>query len=113
MKPIDGSKITKDEVAERVRRSHHEALKELQGLPVVTTEIKRDVALVSGAVTLIPHGLGRAPTITLVSPPRGPVTVGMIEEIIDRAAGNPDRTRFVALKASGMGATVTVDVEVK
>jgi hypothetical protein len=99
--------------AERARRSIVEAIDELQRLPVVPTQIINDVLLADSVVTLVPHRLGRTPAIALHSPPRGAATVGIISEIVDVAAGNPDRSKFVALKASGMGATVTVDVEVK
>lgn len=109
MKALDGSKLT-DATAERVRRSQHEAIQELQGKPAATAEIKNDVVLPDSAIVLVAHGLGRRPRIVLVSPPRGPIAIGIIEE---RVVENPDRTRYVALKASGMGTTVTVDVEVK
>lgn len=112
MKSLDATKL-KDGDTDRVCRVLREAVGELQKLPAVAAQIIKDVALVNAVVTLVPHGLGRRPLITLVSPPRGPSTAGVIEEIIERSAGNPDRTRFVALKASGYGATVTVDVEVK
>lgn len=99
--------------AERVRRSTFEAIGELQGLPAAATQIVNDVQLPDSVVVLVPHKLGRRPGIALVSPPRGAALAGIIVEITDIAAGNPDRAKFVAFKASGMGATVVVDVEIK
>lgn len=102
---LDDSRLS-DAVAERVRVSHAQAIREQQLLPKVI----RDVVLPDSTVALIPHKLGRAPEIVLVSPPRGPLAIGIIEE---RTTENPDRTKFIALKASGMGAAVTVDIEVR
>jgi hypothetical protein len=95
--------------AERVRRAHDQAIREMQQLPAAATRIIADVDLADGVTTQIAHGLGRAPKIILHSPPRGPVTSGRIEEVRDGI----DRTKYVALAANGFGATVTVDVEVK
>ncbi len=52
----------------------------------------------------------------LLSPPRGATSSGRIVELVDvngALGSNPDRTKYVAFLASGMGATVTVDIEVK
>jgi hypothetical protein len=91
---------------ERVRRNHHDAIAELQKLPLAGARILRDIVMVDGAVTPIAHGLGR-PAFVLASPPRGGVTAGRIEEIRD---GSHDRNRYAVLKASGWGASITVDV---
>jgi hypothetical protein len=98
-----------DAKTERARQNLVDAVSEIQGLACVPTAIIKDRALVDGATTLIPHGLGRAPNIVLPSPPRGAVTSGRIEEI----RTGVDRSRYVGLKATGFGATITVDVEVK
>lgn len=105
---LDDSRLS-DAVAERVRVSHAQAIREMQLLPKVI----KGVQLVDTVVKLVPHKLDRAPEIVLVSPPRGATSAGVIVEITDIASGNPDRAKYVALKASGMGATVTVDVEVR
>ncbi|HKP06413.1 MAG TPA: hypothetical protein VJU58_04095 [Microbacterium sp.] len=102
-----------DDAAERVRQSHAQGIVELQGLPASATVVINDVQLPDNVVVLIPHRLGRRPRITLHSPPRGAATIGLVSEVIDVAGGNPDRTKFIALRANGMGATITVDVEVK
>jgi len=112
MKALLDARIA-DEKTDRFVRSIAEAVRELQALPVVATQIINDVVLPSDVVVLVPHKLGRRPRITLHSAPRGATLIGLISEVVDIAAGNPDRSRYVALKASGMGATVTVDVEVK
>lgn len=47
--------------------------------------------------------------ITL-SPIQGSSTPGVIEEVLSTSV---DRTKFIQLRASGYGATITVDVELK
>lgn len=96
-----------DSDAERVRLSTADVIRELQDTPIAQAKVIESVTLADAVITLVAHKLGRAPRITLVSPPRGPIAIGIIEE---RTIENPDRTKFVALKASGMGAIVTVDV---
>jgi hypothetical protein len=98
-----------DEKAERVRRNTQEALAELQRTPAARAGIVRDVTLADGIATPVPHGLGR-PAFATPSPPRGAVSTGRIEEVRD---GTHDRTKYVVLKATGWGATITLDVEVK
>jgi len=96
----------KDEDADRVRRSHAEALTELQRLqPTIISGVE----LVDGKATTVSHGRGRAPRIVVVSAVRGAVTAGYINET--RPSG-VDRSRSVVLQADGFGATVTVDVMV-
>lgn len=96
--------------AERVRREHEQAIRALQDLPGTATRIINDVGLTDGVETPIAHGLGRVPRMVTPSPPRGPSSTGRIEEV---RSSSHDRTKFVVLKASGWGATITVDVEVK
>lgn len=96
-----------DQTQERVRLNHEIRLTELQGLLGVNMKVVKDVALVNATPTLVAHNLGRPPKITLLSPPKGAVTVGLISEF---TAGNPDPDKFVVLHAGGMGATVFVDV---
>jgi hypothetical protein len=92
--------------ADRVRRSHAEAIGELQGRPMAAANIVEGVSLADGVATSIPHGLGRPAKFVTPSAPRGPSTSGRIEEI----RGTHDRNKYVVLKASGYGATITVDV---
>jgi hypothetical protein len=98
-----------DEPTERVRRNHHDAIAEQQRLPSARARFIKDVALADGIATPIAHGLGQ-PAFVTHSPPRGPSTSGRIEEVRD---GTQDRAKYVVLMASGYGATVTVDLEVK
>jgi hypothetical protein len=98
-----------DEKSERLRRNTQEALAELQRTRAARAAIVRDVSLADGVATLVAHGLGVAAFATH-SPPRGAASSGRIEEVRD---GTQDRTKYVVLKATGWGATITVDVEVK
>lgn len=98
-----------DSDAERVRQDHHQAIVELQQLPAAALRPISDVALPDAVAVTVPHGLGRAPLWVGVSAVRGPVTSGRIEEV---RGGANDRSRAVVLKASGFGATITVDLAV-
>lgn len=97
-----------DPIVDRTRRTHGEAIKQLQGAPAVHATVIPDVALVDGKVTRVPHTLGRAPVFVSTSPPRGAVTAGVITEVRDGI----DRTRIVGLMAVGFGATIATDVEI-
>lgn len=96
-----------DELAERVRRNHHDAIVELQRLPLAIAKVLADKELADGNVTLVAHGLGRVPSFILCSPPRGAVAAGRIDESRD---GTFDRTKYIGLRAVGYGASIKVDV---
>lgn len=94
---------------ERIRRNIVDALRELQRLPAFGARIKSNIELADGVTVHIAHGLGYKPTIVIVSPPRGATATGRIEEIRDGI----EREKYIALKATGHGATITVDAEIK
>lgn len=95
-----------DATAEQVRRSHHDALSELQASPLAGAKVV-SVKLENGKATTVSHGLGRVPKAVLVSVVRGATTsAGYIKET--REAVDPSKA--VMLTASGYGATVQVDV---
>lgn len=92
--------------AEQARRTHEECIRELQ---VTGPRVIADIALADGVIRPVAHKLGRKPTFVTTSPPRGAVSTGRIEEIRN---GSYDRAQVVALKATGWGATITVEVMV-
>lgn len=96
---------TRPQELERIRRNLVDAVRELQrqSFPRV---IKADLTLADGIPTAIPHGLGRRASVW-TSPPRGAVSTGRIEEVRD---GSHDAAKYVVLKATGWGASITVDV---
>lgn len=96
-----------DKTVDRFAREVTEAVRELQAVPAVSVRIVRDVVLADGQETAVPHGLGRPAQWVRESCPRGAVSVGMVEEI---RSGSHDRSKVAVLKASGWGATITVDV---
>ncbi len=98
----------KDEDAERVRRNHQDALAELQKLRAIGMKVLGTFDLQDGVATPIPHGMARA-VFAWCSPVRNAVSNGRLEEVRD---GSYDRTKFIVLKATGFGATVSVDVAV-
>ena len=100
---------TKPFILERIRRQFFEAITELQALRSSTARILSDKQLADGVATPIAHGLGRRVFVTL-SPPRGATATGRIVEVRD---GSYKADEFVVLKATGWGATITVDLEVK
>lgn len=95
-----------DQLLERVRQNHHDVIRELQQSPFAEGKIISNVLLPDSVATTLTHGLGRAPKWVSASCVREPSTSGIIEEI----RTGVDRTKFVVLKASGFGATVSVDV---
>ena len=100
-----------DSNAEQVRRSHADAIRELQR---PANRIVRGVSLANGVATPVAHGLGRAPSMVTTSAPRGAVTAGLVGDLGSTFTGGTiDRAQIIMLKAIGFGATITVDVEVK
>ena len=100
---------TQPTVLERIRRNLRDAVRELQKLWSASAKIaKADLVLVDGIPTAIPHGLGRK-AFVWVSPPRGASSSGRIEEVRD---GTYDPAKYVVIKATGWGASITVDVAV-
>lgn len=96
-----------DELLERVRRNIVDAIGEIQRKRSVSEVVLTDIELEDGIETLVAHPLGRRVAV-FVSPVRGASTSGHIEELRDGV----DAKKFVKLKATGYGATVTVDVRV-
>ena len=98
-----------DADAERVRRSHEEAIRELQDASVMRGTVVRDVRLESGKNVLVPHGLGRI-AAAWCSMPRVSrnATTGRIRQMRDSTSFDGDR--YVALRADGWGEDVVVDV---
>lgn len=101
------SSVLSDDTAERVRRNHAEAIRELQLQPLVGAVVSANVELQDGIETPVAHRLGRIPQWVRESCPRGAATAGYVEVI---ANNTYDRTKYVVLKATGWGATITVDV---
>ena len=99
-----------DPTADEVRQNHAACIAELQGMPAATAEIISNVELADGVTTYIPHGLGRAPRMVIVSPIFvGSSTSGRFVEDRDGV----DRTKAIKLTSIGFGSAVTVDLEVK
>ena len=93
--------------AERNRIETHLAIRQMQQLPSVGLRSIQNIALEDDVATTVPHGLGREPAWVCPSAPRGPASTGRIEEIRD---GAHDRRTVVVLKATGWGATITIDL---
>lgn len=97
-----------DTQAEEARRVIVDAVRELQALPAAAMTVLPGVELADGALVSVGHGLGRPPRYVSCSTPRGPVSSGCVEEVRD----GTDRARVIVLRATGYGATITVDVAV-
>ena len=95
-----------DPAAEQVRVSHQRAIEALQQSPAATESIVSGISLPNGAAVLIPHRLGRVPSIVNLGVPVGATAAGYIVE----TRNGVDRAKFVKLTANGYGATITVDV---
>lgn len=96
-----------DADAERVRRSHAEAIRELQAVPIVGGSLVRDIELPDGVNVPVPHGLGRKAAV-FISPAQfsGSATTGRIREV---RSASYDPAKYVVLRASGWSETITVD----
>lgn len=66
------------------------------------------VELADATETPLNHGMGQRVHLA-ISPPRGATSTGRIEEVRN---GAHDLSRTAILKATGWGATITVDVRV-
>jgi len=100
-----------DRKVDDVTRDHAAKINELAKQPFVGAKVIADVELADGIETTVAHKLGRPPTFVRESCPRGALANGRIDEVRDPAKP-VDRTKFLVLKASGYGATITVDVQV-
>ncbi len=96
-----------DKDSEQARRVLVDAVLELQATPAAQANYVTGLALADGVITNVDHGLEREPLMLFVSPPRGPTSKGMIEEIRTTVT---DRAKTVLLRATGYTATVVVDV---
>lgn len=94
--------------AEEARRVLVEAVRELQALPSADLTVIPNVDLANGALVPVAHKLGRPPRFVSCSTPRNATAAGYVVEVRD----GTDRARVVMLRASGYGATITVDVVV-
>lgn len=93
-----------DPAIEQAVRPIVRAVEELQRMGGVVHE---NVTLADDSETLIAHGLGHAPLIVVVSPPRNAITSGRITELRPTTV---DRTRVVQLGSYGWGADIIVDI---
>ena len=96
-----------DPKVERALQDHRATIDKVAAQPGVGMVVLGAVELADGVETPVPHKLGKAPGAVWHSAVRGSVTAGCIEDV---RTGGYDRAKFVTLKASGYGATVTVDV---
>ena len=100
-----------DRKVDDVTRDHAAKINELAKQPFVGAKVIADVEFADGIETPVAHGLGRVPTYVRESCPRGALANGWIVEVRDPSSP-VDRSKYVVLKASGYGATITVDVQV-
>lgn len=102
-----------DAAAEQVRRSHAQAIAEMQGIPVLGLRVLT-VEIPNASEIRLAHRLGRRPQMVLVSVPRGAISVGIVRDTTaaPTTGSAPDPTSLLCLRADGFGATITVDVAV-
>ena len=91
---------------DRALRNVRDAIRDLQRRSAPT--LLNGIELTDGVATPVAHGQNRRVRV-FVSPVVGASTSGRIEEVLD---SGHDLTKFVVLKASGFGATVTVSLVV-
>lgn len=96
--PLDG-------VAERVRRSHAAAIKELQEKPITGAILKRNLKVLVNNTITIAHGLGREPQFVTVSAVRFPVGAPIAAgSWIDYGSLTPNGTAIDRSKSIVLGA---------
>lgn len=95
-----------DEGADRVARNLDQRVRELGAVRIAQGILIEDVDLADATEVTVNHGLGRFAK-WIVCRLLNPSTSGRIEEVV---SGSIDRKNALALKASGYGATVTVDL---
>lgn len=98
-----------DSDAEQVRRSHAEAIDELQNVKILDAVVIRDQELADQRQVTIPHKLGRVPKFVCISPIRFPggATAG---QVIENRSQPNDRSKSIVLVAAGFTSTIVVDV---
>jgi hypothetical protein len=94
-----------DDAAERVRKSHADAIRELQTAPAADARAIRNVVIPDNGTVTKAHRLGRVPSMVIASPPRGAASAGLLGEV-------SRSEQVIVLSASGFGADITVDVTV-
>lgn len=98
-----------DVESERVRANHEQRIREITELPLARAKVIPGIVLADSVETPVLHGLGRRPLYVRESCVRGAVSTGRVEEV--RSFGSThDPAQRLILKATGWGATVTVDV---
>jgi hypothetical protein len=97
-----------DSDAEIVRRSHADAIAEMQGKPAMGMQVLADIVIPNNSSVIVAHRLGRTPQMVIISPVRGAAAVGIVGEF----RSGVDRRQAIRLAANGFGADVTVDVTV-
>lgn len=103
-----------DDQAERVHRNIEQRLLEIQASPALSSMTLANVVLADNAETVVPHGLGRIPTV-LVSPPMGAASGGVIRDFGSKSPLTGvinDRTKSILLRCDGFGAAITVNIVV-
>jgi len=90
---------------DRILRNFDDRIRELVSISILGGYRIRAIELEDATNTPIAHRIGRRVTL-LASPPIGPSTSGRIE-VVEDSQFDPDK--YVVLKASGYGRTVTVD----
>ncbi len=97
-----------DPKIERAIEDHRKTIDKVAAQPGVGLAVLPDVVLLDGIATPVPHKMGKAPSAVSITAVRGQLTAGVVEDV--RSASGFDRGKFITLKASGYGATITVDV---
>lgn len=112
--PLD--KRLADADADQVRRSHAQAIRELQDLPMSSFRLIRDIVVVNNNPITIAHKLGRAPLFVGVSAIRWDkspsLAVGTVFDYGEVGPNNEpiDRTQIIVLVPGGFTSAGSVVV---
>lgn len=104
-----------DRQIEEVRRSHHDAIVELQKLPFAGAVVITGIKLLDGVLVPVAHGLGRRPIFvreSIVRPLDSASPILASGRIVEDRTTGGDLKNVIVLKATGFGANVLVDLVV-
>jgi hypothetical protein len=96
-----------DPATDRAMRDHRRAWTDLLALVAIGARVIHGIELADGVDTPVAHELGRAPLYVRESCPRGATSTGRVVEV---SSADFNRAEHVVLRATGWGATITVDV---
>jgi len=95
--------------AELIRQNHAQAISELQQMPSASLKVVGPITLADNVFVLVPHGLGRVPSLVIGGLPNGAGAAGITAIFHSGQLGAPtfDETKSFCVKANLYSTTIT------